>query len=350
MSKLTGLTWREASWNKRTDTPLILMKRPSSKPSLRKNGSSNTQTTTCQTASTNWTGQSRLFCSGWELDTTDLSPTCSTNSRLASLRCAHATQTSWLQNIYCSIVHYMMLWGRTHGRNPHFWGQALWQPRGAEEDSRLHEGNRHVHLAYDDEEEEVVVPKVNTVTGFVAKLFNIFCISCFRVLVVIFVSHACVVSESRRKSARQPQCEPRWQWRHQEVLPPQHGGRSLVQHPSAACWLLEETVIQQTTALSLSLVQINFDWSVFEKHSCMLWYKNSEQLALAHLLSFITQLSCLHSWHCQSVKKSLCPSTPIPWVAVYSYFVPVFAWTENRTSAVIWNYFTRQLAVLLTVA
>ena len=34
-------------------------------------------------------------------------------------------------------------------------GQALWQPGGAEEDSRLREGNRHLHLAYDDEEKGV---------------------------------------------------------------------------------------------------------------------------------------------------------------------------------------------------
>ena len=34
-------------------------------------------------------------------------------------------------------------------------GQAVWQPGGAEEDSRLREGNRHLHLAYDEEEEEV---------------------------------------------------------------------------------------------------------------------------------------------------------------------------------------------------
>ena len=53
MSKQTGLTRREASWNKRTDTPLIPTKRPSSKLSPRKSGSSNTQTTTSQTASTN---------------------------------------------------------------------------------------------------------------------------------------------------------------------------------------------------------------------------------------------------------------------------------------------------------
>ena len=33
-------------------------------------------------------------------------------------------------------------------------GQALRQTGGAEEDSRLREGNRHLHLAYDDDEEE----------------------------------------------------------------------------------------------------------------------------------------------------------------------------------------------------
>ena len=33
-------------------------------------------------------------------------------------------------------------------------GQAVWQPGGAEEDSRLCGGNRHLHLAYDEEEEE----------------------------------------------------------------------------------------------------------------------------------------------------------------------------------------------------
>ena len=33
-------------------------------------------------------------------------------------------------------------------------GQAVWQPGGAEEDSCLREGNRHLHLAYDDDEEE----------------------------------------------------------------------------------------------------------------------------------------------------------------------------------------------------
>ena len=33
-------------------------------------------------------------------------------------------------------------------------GQALWQPGGAEEDSRLREDNRHLQLAYDDDDEE----------------------------------------------------------------------------------------------------------------------------------------------------------------------------------------------------
>ena len=77
----------------------------------------------------------QLFCSGWELDTTDLTATCTTNSRLASLRCAHATQTSWLQNIYCSIVHYMMLWGGTHGWNWRLWGtssMATWRSWGGQ--------------------------------------------------------------------------------------------------------------------------------------------------------------------------------------------------------------------------
>ena len=35
-------------------------------------------------------------------------------------------------------------------------GQAVWQPGGAEEDSRLREGNRHLHLEYAKEEEELV--------------------------------------------------------------------------------------------------------------------------------------------------------------------------------------------------
>ena len=110
------------------------MIRPSSKPSPRKTGSSNTQTTTSQTASTNWTDQNMLFCSGRELDTTDLTPTC-TSSRLASLRCVQATQTSLLQNTYSSIVDCMMLWGGTRGLNRCYWGtssMATWRSWGGQ--------------------------------------------------------------------------------------------------------------------------------------------------------------------------------------------------------------------------
>ena len=36
-------------------------------------------------------------------------------------------------------------------------GQALWQPGGAEEDSRFREGDRHLRLAYDEEEVQHIV-------------------------------------------------------------------------------------------------------------------------------------------------------------------------------------------------
>ena len=63
-----------------------------------------------------------------------LTPTC-TSLRLASLRCAHAAPTSWLQNIYCSTVHYMMLWGMTCGLNRRYWGtscMATWRSWGGQ--------------------------------------------------------------------------------------------------------------------------------------------------------------------------------------------------------------------------
>ena len=104
-------------------------------PLKEKHGSSKTHTLTSQTASTNWTDQNRLFCSGWELHTTDLMPTCTTSSRLASLRCAHATQTSWLQNTYCCTANYMMLWGGTCGQTRHYWGtspMATWRSWGGQ--------------------------------------------------------------------------------------------------------------------------------------------------------------------------------------------------------------------------
>ena len=40
--------------------------------------------------------------------------------------------------------------------------QALWQPGGAEEDSRFCEGDRHLRLAYNQEEEDEVVKKVSS--------------------------------------------------------------------------------------------------------------------------------------------------------------------------------------------
>ena len=46
-----------------------------------------------------------------------------------------STQTSWLQNIYCSTVHYMMLWGGTRGRIRRFWGtscMATWGSWGGQ--------------------------------------------------------------------------------------------------------------------------------------------------------------------------------------------------------------------------
>ena len=33
--------------------------------------------------------------------------------------------------------------------------QTLWQPGGTEEDSYFREGDRHLHLVYDDNEEDV---------------------------------------------------------------------------------------------------------------------------------------------------------------------------------------------------
>ena len=33
-------------------------------------------------------------------------------------------------------------------------GQALWQPGGDEEDSRLREGDRHLRLAYEEEDKQ----------------------------------------------------------------------------------------------------------------------------------------------------------------------------------------------------
>ena len=40
-------------------------------------------------------------------------------------------------------------------------GQALRQPGGAEEDSRFREGDKHLRLACDEEEEEERIPRSN---------------------------------------------------------------------------------------------------------------------------------------------------------------------------------------------
>ena len=120
-----GNLWRCLKGNHLRDlVPITLMKRPSSKPSPRNNGSSNTQTPTSLATSTNWTDQSRLFCSGWELGATDSLPTWTASSRFVSLRCAHTMQTSWLQNTYYSTANYMMLWGKTRGQNQYHWGSS----------------------------------------------------------------------------------------------------------------------------------------------------------------------------------------------------------------------------------
>ena len=41
-------------------------------------------------------------------------------------------------------------------------GQAVWQPEGAEEDSRLRKGNGHLHLAYDEEEDYILSLKLES--------------------------------------------------------------------------------------------------------------------------------------------------------------------------------------------
>ena len=49
-------------------------------------------------------------------------------------------------------------------------GQAVWQPGGAEEDSRLREGDRHLHLAYDDEEKKEVLVTLAIISGHVGQI------------------------------------------------------------------------------------------------------------------------------------------------------------------------------------
>ena len=70
------------------------------------------------------------------------------------------TSTAALSTIWCYEAGHMAGSDASEG-------QAVWQPGGAEEDSRLREGNRHLHLAYDEEEEEEAIPlhdRLNTDT------------------------------------------------------------------------------------------------------------------------------------------------------------------------------------------
>ena len=66
--------------------------------------------------------------------------------------------------------------------------QALWQPGGAEEDSRFREGNRRLRVAYEEEEKEEV--------WFGFHGVPVTCRVCFRDRSVQTVSHAATL---RRK-------------------------------------------------------------------------------------------------------------------------------------------------------
>ena len=50
----------------------------------------------------------------------------------------------------------MMLWAGHVTRTKTTEGQALWQPGGAEEDSRFRESNWHLCLTYGEEEEDCI--------------------------------------------------------------------------------------------------------------------------------------------------------------------------------------------------
>ena len=57
---------------------------------------------------------------------------------LSTAWCFEAGYVAWILQCY---------WVTTEG-------QTLWQPGGAEEDSHLHDGSRHLRLAYDKDEED----------------------------------------------------------------------------------------------------------------------------------------------------------------------------------------------------
>ena len=134
MNKQTGLLWRETSWTKRTDIPLTPMKRPSTKPSLRKNRSRNTQTPTSQTDSTNWTdqrtGHNRLnahMYSKFKVGESDMCP-CNADIKTAEHLLQHCQlhdalrQDMWPEPKYHWGTSSMATW-RSWGRQPLSWGQ-----------------------------------------------------------------------------------------------------------------------------------------------------------------------------------------------------------------------------------
>ena len=69
--------------------------------------------------------------------------------------CVICFRFACLSDRFCSHITLLLCYEAGHMvRTDASDGQAVWQPGGAEEDSRLREGNRHLHLAYDDGEEE----------------------------------------------------------------------------------------------------------------------------------------------------------------------------------------------------
>ena len=155
MNRQTSLPGREASWNKRTDTPLTPIKRPSLKPYPGKKMETATpklqpvrqppQTEQIRTGYSvqveNWTQKTQRphvqQVQGWRVWD-------------VPMQCRHhecRTPTAALSTTWCYEAGHVAWTNATEG-------QALWQPGGAEEDSRFHEDNRHLHLAYDDDEEE----------------------------------------------------------------------------------------------------------------------------------------------------------------------------------------------------
>ena len=134
----TGLLGKEASWTKRTETPLTPMKRPSSKPS------------SCVPQ----TEQTRADYSVQD------------ENQAQQTLCPHVQQVQgwWVWDVPVRHRHHdcrtsdtalPVTWCSEAGhvaRTKITEGQALWQPGGAKEDCRFCEGNGHLRLAYEEED------------------------------------------------------------------------------------------------------------------------------------------------------------------------------------------------------